>query len=886
MKIKQISVTNFGKLSNLNLSFDDAVNSIVQDNGWGKSTLCAFIRVMFFGLEGDAKRDEISCERKRFAPWQGGAFGGSIVFTVNGKEYKVSRFFGNRATEDTFSLLDNRTNLESNDYSEKIGEELFHLNSESFMRSVFIAQSDCANAVATDDINAKLGNISDNIDINKFAGADSALETAINALKPNAKKGEIYRLKSRASELTAEVTAGRFLEKSIEETEQRILLEQEELEKLKEEKTILNQKRIKASKMESRKHLLVEYEEKKAEYERASLKLKEAQEAFTKGIPDEESLKKLDGLYDCMNSNGAVMESNAFTEEENALFPVLSEMFFNDVPTEEMIEEKTIVARNYRTLKSNYEKLLLTDAEKEKLDRYDRIFENPKQASADVDKYIDDWTKRSEILAKSEGLEKEIGDKKYIYDEIKSKKKKAIIILIVFAVLFAIGGGAVFVFKSAIPFLQNPFYGACILWGISAVFIIVSVIKGASKQDSEMLLAEIKKLTDTYESNCEKESLILTQTKAFLTGCGFPFEEREVSRNLRTVLMDVSEYESLANKRDSSFDLARINMIKGMEEEINEFLSSYSVTVGDGEYPEKLTALKAKAERYLSLRNKCEKYTTAFKEFESSEKELKDFFDKYGFECLGDYDGTIKMIQKYDEVYRHANEDFLKAKERLDNFTSNHNMDELLSVVSSEDSISLDDVNMQQEECELREENCNRSFRTDSDTLNGLKEKYEEWNNVKNELADVKEQIERETVVYNDLLKTREFLSKAKEKLTARYMEPLYNGFSKYYRLLTGEDASEYKIDANIRITKEEQGLLRDTALLSYGYRDLIGLCLRLSMTDAMYKGEKPVLVLDDPFVNLDDKKTSSAAKLLSEVAKEYQVIYFTCKNDGNIVEA
>ena len=66
----------------------------------------------------------------------------------------------------------------------------------------------------------------------------------------------------------------------------------------------------------------------------------------------------------------------------------------------------------------------------------------------------------------------------------------------------------------------------------------------------------------------------------------------------------------------------------------------------------------------------------------------------------------------------------------------------------------------------------------------------------------------------------------------------------------------------------------------------MIGLCLRLSMTDAMYKGEKPVLVLDDPFVNLDDKKTSSAAKLLSEVAKEYQVIYFTCKNDGNIVEA
>lgn len=44
-----------------------------------------------------------------------------------------------------------------------------------------------------------------------------------------------------------------------------------------------------------------------------------------------------------------------------------------------------------------------------------------------------------------------------------------------------------------------------------------------------------------------------------------------------------------------------------------------------------------------------------------------------------------------------------------------------------------------------------------------------------------------------------------------------------------------------------------------------------------MYKEEKPFLIFDDPFVNLDDNNIKGAMKLLDEIAKNYQVIYFTC---------
>ena len=120
-------------------------------------------------------------------------------------------------------------------------------------------------------------------------------------------------------------------------------------------------------------------------------------------------------------------------------------------------------------------------------------------------------------------------------------------------------------------------------------------------------------------------------------------------------------------------------------------------------------------------------------------------------------------------------------------------------------------------------------------------------------------------------------LTKAKEQFTARYMDPIANGFSKYYQMLTGDTSNAWVIDANINLKMKEQGELRDTRWLSAGYQDLLGVCMRLALVDTMYKEEKPFLILDDPFVNLDAKKVEAGNQLLLDVAKEYQVIYFTC---------
>ena len=137
MKLLKCHIENFGKLSNFNYEFNEGLNTIKEENGFGKTTFADFIKAMFYGLE--AKRTtKVLIDRKKYMPWQGGAFGGNIEFELNGNKYKVERFFGKKEADDVFKLYDLNTNLESTDFSEKLGEEIFKLNKEAYERSTFI----------------------------------------------------------------------------------------------------------------------------------------------------------------------------------------------------------------------------------------------------------------------------------------------------------------------------------------------------------------------------------------------------------------------------------------------------------------------------------------------------------------------------------------------------------------------------------------------------------------------------------------------------------------------------------------------------------------------------------------------------------------------------
>ena len=66
---------------------------------FGKTTFANFIKSMFYGL--DSKRTtKTLTDRKQYEPWQGGVYGGYIEFEIDGKQYKLERYFGKKESED------------------------------------------------------------------------------------------------------------------------------------------------------------------------------------------------------------------------------------------------------------------------------------------------------------------------------------------------------------------------------------------------------------------------------------------------------------------------------------------------------------------------------------------------------------------------------------------------------------------------------------------------------------------------------------------------------------------------------------------------------------------------------------------------------------------
>lgn len=60
MKLIEAHIENFGKLSGENFKFNSHLNEFYKENGWGKSTLAAFIKVMLLVLK--MKEPEMSCQ--------------------------------------------------------------------------------------------------------------------------------------------------------------------------------------------------------------------------------------------------------------------------------------------------------------------------------------------------------------------------------------------------------------------------------------------------------------------------------------------------------------------------------------------------------------------------------------------------------------------------------------------------------------------------------------------------------------------------------------------------------------------------------------------------------------------------------------------------------
>ena len=192
MKLLKLHIENFGKLSNQDIDFADGINQIYKENGWGKSTLTFFIKAMFYGMSAKTRGEDYKSERTRFMPWQGGIYGGYIIYQIDGKEYKVTRTFAKTPEGDTFELLDKSTNLIVKNEMKPLGEQIFGVGVETFTMTVFFSQLDFKSSL-NDSISSSL------VGLDKYQNDLDKVDKAIKILKEN--KSGLKRLIVGKSEL-------------------------------------------------------------------------------------------------------------------------------------------------------------------------------------------------------------------------------------------------------------------------------------------------------------------------------------------------------------------------------------------------------------------------------------------------------------------------------------------------------------------------------------------------------------------------------------------------------------------------------------------------------------------------------------------------------------
>lgn len=188
-----------------------------------------------------------------------------------------------------------------------------------------------------------------------------------------------------------------------------------------------------------------------------------------------------------------------------------------------------------------------------------------------------------------------------------------------------------------------------------------------------------------------------------------------------------------------------------------------------------------------------------------------------------------------------------------------------------------------------REESLQNRIK-DSQRMQALNERIEKIPVLQDELQTLvaqRKKIERDV---ETLDATKKYLEQAKEQLCEQYAGPVQERFQYYFRILISQtkvfDAQKSHIDSDFHLTFSQAGATRSQENLSAGYADLVMVCMRMALCDALFEEEQPFIIMDDPFINIDDNLMQRAGQLLQKLAENHQIIYFTCSRSRRLFMA
>lgn len=884
MRLEKCYISGFGRLKDMEFDFKPGLNEILEENGWGKTTFAVFIKAMFYGLIYSPRRKTLT-EREHYMPWDQTAFGGSLTFTSQSGTYRIERTFGKKESDDTFHLFDLSTGLESDAYSKDIGQELFGLDRDSFEKSIFVPQS-APETEMTDSLNAKMGGLSEvRDDINSFEKAINRLEDARKSYTRPSKTnpGSLVKIREEIRKKRAIVEEIPVLTEAYEQKKDQLKKREAELMSLQWEKAKLTQDIAERSRMEQ---ALGAYHEKTAQMEKDHEELSGLDDFFVRGIPSREEEAGADEL-----EAGLAIARASLSDHRDKLPPIgeqdrLTRLFADSMPTEEDLSEYQKRADRLGELRLQSQRSALSEEEAKDLQNLTEYFRAGKPTAEELTLIQEKEQEKQQLLGQRKVLEENYQNKKEKTGRPAAfKGLRALLTALAFIFL---AGGIIFFFALG----RQEGRGISIACLAIALVLFLSrlllghQIRRRRKDQKLRSEKEEKDYQSRIEEICESVEEAEKLEKRFMER--YPGEADQILDRVREVQRKYDRYVTLKEREKDKLSASENVLDQLSEEQLSLYteLQHYAGAYGmnlfhDACERELLSRIAADRSEKLFLDQNRKEIRDLEESVRDKQERLTAYLDRFpfssGMEKATDKE-KLAEIRRHRERYVFLTEQTEKLSRELEEMKSQFPpASQTPSPISSIEEMQEKQAAMDQEIAEL-----NRFIQKDLEEVNEASEVLVNHEDEKDRLADDLEEEKRLGERLTVISRTKGYLEAARKRFLSRYMEPLQGGMQTYLNEMFPQDKirvseDEFELDMDLSIHFRHRGQTRSSAYLSSGCRDLTALAARLALVDTLYQKEQPILILDDPFTNLDADKVRAGLKLLKKLGDKRQILYFTC---------
>ena len=292
-------------------------------------------------------------------------------------------------------------------------------------------------------------------------------------------------------------------------------------------------------------------------------------------------------------------------------------------------------------------------------------------------------------------------------------------------------------------------------------------------------------------------------------------------------------------------------------------------------------------ENKLKIQDLIERIGSLKEKNEASKKELANILDKNHSTDLDDF----KLGLEKKDIYEDSLSNISSKSDHLSSILGSYQLDELEEEIKSyhkdlasiEEAMSVDRLEI--EISLIKDEISN--IRVDSSRL---EEQVNNLNNEVSKLVEIDEGIDRLEKFLEESDEKKEALELAKttiediSKDIHRQFAPAINKkVGNIIEGITGGKYSSVKIDNSLEIgvINPQTEEIVDIENLSGGTIDQLYFALRFGIVDSINNAGLP-LILDDCFIQYDDKRLENILDFLYKKSEERQIILFTCHNREN----